>query len=90
MDGFGQEIGAERRDMKVTFVADHEHHDLSILGRLLKDKIMPDVSFVWARPNELNHPSPYFEISLASEKLLMTPITITGECVPKDIKGSGA
>ena len=25
-----------------------------------------------------------------SKKLLMTPITITGECVPKDIKGSGA
>ena len=24
-----QEIGAERRDMKVTFVADHKHHELT-------------------------------------------------------------
>ena len=89
VDGIAQEIGAERRDMKVTFVADHRRHDLST-WKVLKDKVMPEVTFVWARPNDLNHPRPYFEISLASEKLLMTPITVTGECVPKDIKGSGA
>ena len=89
VDGIAQEIGAERRDMKVTFVADHRHHDLST-WKVLKNEIMPEVNFVWARPNELNHPRPYFEISLANERLLMTPITITGECVPKDIKGSGA
>ena len=89
VDGIAQEIGAERRDMKVTFVADHRHHDLST-WKVLKNKVMREVTFVWARPNDLNHPRPYFEISLASEKLLMTPITVTGECVPKDIKGSGA
>ena len=42
------------------------------------------------RPNELNHPRPYFEISLVNEKLLMNAINVTSECVPKDIKGSGA
>ena len=89
VDGIAQEIGAERRDMKVTFVADHMHQDLCT-WKVLKNEIMPDVNFVWARPNEPNHPRPYFETSLASEKLLMTPITITGDPVPKDIKGSGA
>ena len=89
VDGVAQEIGAERRDMKVTFVADHRHHDLST-SKILKDKVMRDVTFTWERPNELNHPRPYLEISLASKKLLMTPIIVTGECVPKDIKGSGA
>ena len=29
VDGIAQEIGAERRDMRVTFVADHRQHDLS-------------------------------------------------------------
>ena len=67
----------------------NRHHDMST-WKILKDKVMPDVTFAWARPNDLNHPRPYFEISLVSEKLLMTPITITGDCVPKDIKGSGA
>ena len=32
---------------------------------------MPEVSFVWARPNELNHPRPYFEISLASVNVFL-------------------
>ena len=89
VDGIAQEIGADRRDMKVTIVADHRHQDLSI-WKVLKDKVMPDVSFVWSRPTDLNHPRPYFEISLASEKLLMNPINVTSECVPKDIKGSSA
>ena len=89
VDGIAQEIGAERRDMRVTFVADHKQHDLSS-WRLLKYEIMPDVKFVWARPNDLNHPRPYFEISLANEQLLMNPINVTSDCVPKDIKGSGA
>ena len=47
-------------------------------------------TFAWERPNELKHPRPYFEISLASKKLLMTPITIMGDCALKDIKGRGA
>ena len=89
VDGIAQEIGAERRDMKVTFVADHRHHGLST-WKILKDKVIPDATFTWERPNKLNRPRPYFEISLVSKKLLMTPITVTGECVPKDIKGSGA
>ena len=89
VDGITQEIGAERRDMKVTFVADHQHQDVRTWGEL-KNEVITDVTFAWERPNELNHPRPYFEISLASKKLLMTPITITGECVPKDIKGSNA
>ena len=89
VDGIAQEIGAERRDMRVTFVADHKQHDLSS-WKLLKHEIMPDVNFVWARPNDLNHPRPYFEISLANEQLLMNPINVTSDCVPKDIKGSGA
>ena len=89
VDGIAQEIGAERRDMKVTFVADHQHQDLRTWG-VLKNEVMPDVTFAWERPNELNHPRPYFEISLASKKLLMTPITTTGDPVLKDIKGSGA
>ena len=74
--------------MRVTFVADHKQHDLSS-WKLLKHEIMPDVNFVWARPNDLNHPRPYFEISLANEQLLMNPINTTSDCVPKDIKGSG-
>ena len=68
VDGIAQEIGAERRDMKVTFVADHKHHDLRT-WKVLKNEIMPDVNFVWARPNELNHPRPYFEISLAEREV---------------------
>ena len=31
VDGTAQEIGAERRDMRVTFVADHRQHDLSAM-----------------------------------------------------------
>ena len=89
VDGIAQEIGAERRDMRVTFVADHKQHDLSS-WKLLKDEIMHDVSFVWQRPSDLNHRRPYFEISLAYEQLLKNPINVTSDCVPKDIKGSGA
>ena len=51
---------------------------------------MPETSFVWQRPNDLNHPRAYFEISLANEQLLMNEINTTNECVPKDIKGSCA
>ena len=49
---------------------------------------MEGTKFVWKRPNDLNHPRPYFEISLDNESLLMQPINTTSECVPKDIKGS--
>ena len=42
VDGIAQEIGAERRDMKVTFVADHKHQDLRTWG-VLKNEVMPDV-----------------------------------------------
>ena len=89
VDGIAQEIGAERRDMKVTFVADHLQHDLSS-WRLLKYEIMAETSFVWQRPNDLSHPRAYFEISFANDNVLMNPINTTNECVPKDIKGSGA
>ena len=89
VDGLAQEIGAERRDMRVTFVADHKQHDLSSWSQL-KYQLMPQTSFVWQRPNDLNHPRAYFEISLANEQLLMNPINTTKECVPKDIKGSCA
>ena len=34
VDGIAQEIGTERRDMKVTFVADHRQHDLSAWSEL--------------------------------------------------------
>ena len=84
-----KKFGADRRDMRVTFVADHKQHDLSSWS-FLKDEIMHDVNFVWQRPNDLNHPRPYFKISLAKEQLLMPPINVTSDCVPKDIKGSGA
>ena len=89
VDGIAQEIGADRRDMRVTFVADHRQHNLSS-WKLLKEEILTETSFVWQRQNDLNHPRAYFEISLANESLLMNPITTTSECVPKDIKGSGA
>ena len=89
VDRIVQEIRAERRDMRVTFVADHKQHDLSS-WKALKDEIMHDVSFVWQRPNDLNHPRPYFVISLANDQLLMNPINTTTEMVPRDIKGSGA
>ena len=89
VDGIAQEVGADRRDMKVTFAAEHQNHDMSV-WKQLKEDVLHDVTFVWARPNTLNHPQPYFEISLVNEKLLMTPINVTSECVPKDIKGSGA
>ena len=89
VDGIAQEIGAERRDMRVTFVADHRQHDLSSWSYLKYD-LMPETSFVWQRSNDLNHPRAYFEISLANDSLLMNPINTTTECVPKDIKGSGA
>ena len=52
VDGIAQEIGAERRDMRVTFVADHKQHDLSS-WKPLKNEIIHDVSFVWQRPNDL-------------------------------------
>ena len=58
VDGVAQEIGAERRDMRVTFVADHRQHDLSS-WKVLKDEIMHDVNFVWQRPDDLNHSRPY-------------------------------
>ena len=89
VDGIAQEIGAERRDMRVTFVADHRQHDLSSWS-YLKYTLMPETHFVWQRPNDLNHPRAYFEISLANDSLLMNPINTTSECVSKDIKGSGA
>ena len=89
VDGIAQEIGAERRDVRVTFVADHKKHDLSAWSEL-KYKFMEETKFVWQRPNDLNHPRPYFEITLDNESLLMPPISITSECVPKDIKGSQA
>ena len=81
VDGIAQEVGADRRDMKVTFVAEHQNHDMSVCKQL-KEDVLHDVTFVWARPNTLNHPRPYFEISLVNEKLLMTPINVTSECVP--------
>ena len=89
VDGIAQEIGAERRDMKITFVADHRRLDMSS-WKLLKEELMPETNFVWRPPDDLNHPRPYFEISLANDQLLMNPINITNECVPKDIKGSCA
>ena len=89
VDGIAQEIGAERRDMRVTFVADHRQHDLSA-WKELKYSLMDETKFVWQRPNDLNHPRAYFEISLDNESLLMPPINTTSECVPKDIKGSQA
>ena len=85
VDGIAQEIGAERRDMRVTFIADHRQHDLSA-WKELKDTLMEDTKFVWQRPNDLNHPRAYFEISLDNESLLMPPINTTSECVPKNIK----
>ena len=60
------------------------------VGVYLKYELMPETNFVWQRPNDLNHPRAYFEISLANESLLMNPINTTNECVPKDIKGSAA
>ena len=89
VDGIAQEIGAERRDMRVTFVADHRQHDLSA-WKELKTNLMEETKFVWQRPNDLNHPRAYFEISLDNESLLMPPINTTSEMVPKDIKGSQA
>ena len=89
VDGIAQEIGVERRDMRVTFVADHRQHDLSSWS-YLKRELMTETHFVWQRPNDLNHPRAYFEISLDNESLLMNPINTTSGCVPKDIKGSGA
>ena len=75
--------------MRVTFVADHRQHDLSAWSEL-KYKLMEETKFVWQRPNDLNHPRAYFEITLDNESLLMPPINTTSECVPKDIKGSQA
>ena len=34
VDGIAQEIGADRRDVKVTFVAEHHHHDMSVWKQL--------------------------------------------------------
>ena len=87
VDGIAQEIGADRRDMRVTFVADHRQQDMTA-WKELKETIMEGTKFVWKRPNDLNHPRPYFEISLDNESLLMPPINTTSEMVPKDIKGS--
>ena len=89
VDGIAQEIGADRRDMRVTFVADHRQQDLSP-WKELQDRVMEGTKFVWQRPNDLNHPRAYFEISLDNESLLMAPINTTSDCVPKDIKGSQA
>ena len=55
VDGIAQEIGAERRDMRVTFVADHRQHDLSA-WKELKNNLVEETKFVWQRPNDLNHP----------------------------------
>ena len=63
-------------------------HDLSSWSHL-KYELMPETSFVWARPNDLNHPRPYFKISLANDNLLMNPINTPNECVPKDIIPTG-
>ena len=52
VDGIAQEIGADRRDMRVTFVADHRQQDLSP-WKELKDKVMEGTGFVWQRPNDL-------------------------------------
>ena len=68
VDGIAQEIGAERRDMRVTFVADHRQHDLSSWSQL-KYQLMPETSFVWQRPNDLSHPRAYFEISVVQFQL---------------------
>ena len=87
VDGIAQEIGADRRDMRVTFVADHRQQDMTA-WKELKETIMEGTKFVWKRPNDLNHPRAYFEISLDNESLLMPPINTTSEMVPKDIKGS--
>ena len=89
VDGIAQEIGAERRDVRVMFAADHRQHDLSSWS-YLKHMLMTETHFVWQRPNDLNHPRAYFEISLDNESLLMNPINTMSECVPKDITGSGA
>ena len=70
VDGIAQEIGADRRDMRVTFVADHRQQDMTA-WKELKETIMEGTKFVWKRPNDLNHPRPYFEISLDNESLLM-------------------
>ena len=77
VDGIAQEIGAES-DMRVTFVADHRQHDLSA-WKELKNTVMEGTKFVWQRPNDLNHPRAYFEISLDNESLLMAPINTTSE-----------
>ena len=66
-------FGAERRDMRVTFVADHKKHDLSAWSQF-KYKLMKERKFVWQRPNGLNHSRPYFEITLDNEGLLMPPM----------------
>ena len=87
VDGIAQEIGADRRDMRVTFVADHRQQDMTA-WKELKENVMEGTKFVWKRPSDLNHPRPYFEISLDNESLLMQPINTSSECVPKDIKGS--
>ena len=84
-----KKLERRRRDMRVTFVADHLQHDLSA-WKELKYKLMEESKFVWQRPNDLNHPRAYFEISLDNESLLMPPINTTYEMVPKDIKGSQA
>ena len=89
VDGIAQEIGADRRDMRVTFVADHRQQDLSP-WKELKNHVMEGAKFVWQHPNDLNHPRAYVEISLDNESLLMAPINTTSDCVPKDIKGNQA
>ena len=45
------------------------------LGKELKYNLMEATKFVWQRPNDLNHPRAYFEISLDNESLLMNPST---------------
>ena len=61
-------------------------HDLSS-WKLLKYDLMPETSFVWQRPSDLNHPRAYFKISLANEQLLMNPINTTNEFVPEGHQG---
>ena len=49
VDGIAQEIGAERRDMRVTFVADHLQHDLSA-WKELKNNLMEGTQVCLAAP----------------------------------------
>ena len=88
VDGIAQEIGAERRDMRVTFVADHKKHDLSA-WKELKDNLMEETKFVWQRPNDLLIiRSRILRSAWTMSHYLCHQSTPRLRCVPKDIKGS--